>query len=106
MLDVRTATDSGFEVRMIEDRGADCQLPLEQHRQPNVLLCAPRAKIAVVRIAVPNGGSRAMSDQDRQHSVTNADLHRGALPNPGAVRLADHMDGRGKRPPGLAVDSA
>jgi hypothetical protein len=56
MLDVRTATDSGFEVRMIEDRGADCQLPLEQHRQPNVLLCAPRAKIAVVRIAVPNGG--------------------------------------------------
>ena len=53
MLDVRTATDSGFEVRMIEDRGADCQLPLEQHRQPNVMLCAPRAKIAVVRIAVP-----------------------------------------------------
>jgi len=47
--------------------------------------------------AAPNGGSRAMSDQDRQHSVTNADLHRGALPNPGAVRLADHMDGRGQR---------
>ena len=38
-----------------------------------------------------------MSDQDRQHSVTNADLHRGALPNPGAVRLADHMGGRGQR---------
>jgi hypothetical protein len=38
-----------------------------------------------------------MSDQDRQHSVTNADLHRGALPNPGAARLADHMDGRGQR---------
>jgi hypothetical protein len=47
--------------------------------------------------AAPNGGSRAMSDQDRRHSVTNADLHRGALPNPGAVRLADHMDGRGQR---------
>ena len=38
-----------------------------------------------------------MSDQDRQHSVTNADLHRGALPNLGAVRLADHMGGRGQR---------
>jgi hypothetical protein len=47
--------------------------------------------------AAPNGGSRAMSDQDRQHSVTDADLHRGALPNPGAVRRADHMDGRGQR---------
>jgi hypothetical protein len=61
MLDVRTATDSGFEVRMIEDRDADCQLPLEQHRQPNVLLCALRAKIGVVRIGVPNGGSWASS---------------------------------------------
>ena len=29
--------------------------------------------------------------------MTNADLHRGALPNPGAVRRADHMDGRGQR---------
>ena len=38
-----------------------------------------------------------MSDQDRQHSVTNADLHRCALPNPGAVRLADDMGGRGQR---------
>jgi hypothetical protein len=46
---------------------------------------------------VPNGGSRAMSDQDRQHSVTNADVHHGALPNPGAVRLAKHMGGRGQR---------
>jgi hypothetical protein len=43
-------------------------------------------------------GSRAMSDQDRQHSVTNADLHRGARsPNPAAVRLADDMGGRGQR---------
>jgi hypothetical protein len=32
MPDVRTATDSGTEVRMIEDRGADSQLPLGQHR--------------------------------------------------------------------------
>ena len=41
---------------------------------------------------------RAMSDQDRQHSVTNADLRRGARsPNPGAVRLAGHMGGRGQR---------
>jgi len=54
MPDVRTATDSGTKVRMIEDRGADSQLPLGQHRQPNALLCAPRAKIAVVRIGVPN----------------------------------------------------
>jgi hypothetical protein len=69
MLDVRTATDSGFEVRMIEDRGADCQLPLEQHRQPNVLLCAPRAKIAVVRIAVPNGGSVSVLPSLTSHSV-------------------------------------
>jgi hypothetical protein len=38
-----------------------------------------------------------MGDQDRQHSVTNPDLHRGALPNPGAVRLADHINGRGQR---------
>jgi hypothetical protein len=29
---VCTATDSGTEVRMIEDRGADSQLPLGQHR--------------------------------------------------------------------------
>jgi len=42
---------------------------------------------------------RAMSDQDRQHSVTNADLRRGARsPNPGAVRLADQgVSGRGQR---------
>jgi hypothetical protein len=32
MPDVRTATDSGTEIRMIEDRGADSQLPLGQHR--------------------------------------------------------------------------
>ena len=38
-----------------------------------------------------------MSDQDQQHSVTNADLRHGALPNPGAVRLANHMGGRGQR---------
>jgi hypothetical protein len=50
---------------------------------------------------------RAMSDQDRQHSVTNADLRRGARsPNPGAVRLADHMGGQHAAPPGLAVNSA
>ena len=36
-----------------------------------------------------------MGDQDRQHSVTNAGLYRGARPNPGAVRLADHMGGAG-----------
>jgi hypothetical protein len=74
MLDVRTATDSGFEVRMIEDRGADCQLPLEQHRQPNVLLCAPRAKIAVVRIGVPNGGSRATTTASYRHAARPAFL--------------------------------
>ena len=40
---------------------------------------------------------RAMSDQDRQHSVTNADLRRGARsPNPGAVRLAGHMSRHGQ----------
>ena len=39
----------------------------------------------------------ALSDQDRRHSVPNTDLHRGALPNPCAVRLADQMDGRGQR---------
>ena len=38
-----------------------------------------------------------MSDQDRQRNVTNADLHRGALPNQGAVRLADHIGGRAQR---------
>jgi hypothetical protein len=44
------------------------------------------------------GGSRARSDQDRQQSVTDADLRRGARsPNPGAVRLADHMGGCGQR---------
>jgi hypothetical protein len=32
-----------------------------------------------------------------QEGVTNADLHRGALPNPDAVRLADHMGGHGQR---------
>ena len=36
---------------------------------------------------VQNGGSGAMGDQDRQHSVTNSSLYRGARPNPGAVRL-------------------
>jgi hypothetical protein len=50
-------------------------------------------------------GSRAMSDQDREHSVTNADLHRGALPNPGAVRLADHIGWARAAPPSLAIDS-
>jgi hypothetical protein len=36
-----------------------------------------------------------MGDQDRQHIVTNADLRRGARsPNPGAVRLAEHMGGQ------------
>ena len=40
------------------------------------------------RIPRQNGGSGAMGDQDRQHSVTNAGLYRGARPNPGAVRLA------------------
>lgn len=40
---------------------------------------------------------RAMSDQDRQHSVTDAGPRRGARsPNPGAVRLAGHMGGRGQ----------
>ena len=39
-----------------------------------------------------------MSDQDRQHSVTNVDLRRGARsPNPGAVGLADYVGGRGRR---------
>jgi hypothetical protein len=39
-----------------------------------------------------------MSDQDRQHSVTNADLRRGARsPNPGAVRLAGTWAGTGQR---------
>jgi NAD(P)-dependent dehydrogenase (short-subunit alcohol dehydrogenase family) len=41
---------------------------------------------------------RAMSDQDRQHSVTNADLRRGARsPNPVAVRRAGHMGRHGQR---------
>ncbi len=75
-------------------------------RAPDILICAAARPPKLTRAAAPNGGSRAMSDQDRQHSVTNADLHHGDLPNPGAVRLADHMGGRGKRPPGLAVDSA
>ena len=40
---------------------------------------------------------RAMSDQDRRHSVTDAALCRGARsPDPGAVRLAGHMGGRGQ----------
>jgi hypothetical protein len=40
----------------------------------------------------------AMSDQDRRHSVTDAALRRGARsPDPGAVRLAGHMGGRGQR---------
>jgi hypothetical protein len=48
-----------------------------------------------------------MSDQARQHIVTNADLRRGARsPNPGAVRLADHMGGQHAAPLGLAVNSA
>jgi len=39
-----------------------------------------------------------VSETERQHSVTNADLRRGARsPNPGAARLADHMGRRGKR---------
>ena len=60
-------------------------------------ICTAVALIGTRRTLVQNGGSRAMSDQDRQHSVTNADLHHGALPNPGAVRLAKHMGGRGQR---------
>ncbi len=42
---------------------------------------------------VQNGGSGAMGDQDRQHSVINAGQYRGARPNPGAVRLAGRMGG-------------
>jgi hypothetical protein len=39
-----------------------------------------------------------MSDQDRQHSVTNAGLRRGARsPDPGAVRLPGHMGRHGQR---------
>ena len=80
----------GFEVRMIEDRGADCQLPLEQHRQPNVLLCALRAKIAVVRIGVPNGGYFA---QVRKGSVALRD----GLPVRSRAQLAGFAGGRGIR---------
>ena len=41
---------------------------------------------------------RATSEQDRQHSATNADLRRGARsPNPGAVRLTGHMGRHGQR---------
>ena len=55
-----------------------------------------------------------MSDQDRQHSVTNADVRRGArLPNPGAVRLAGHMGRHGQRqalqsirPDGVTLEGA
>ena len=44
-----------------------------------------------------------MGDQDRQHGVTNADLHRGVLPNPGAVRVADHIEWAQAAPLSLAV---
>src|SRR5580704_17058592 len=66
MPDVRTATDSGTEVRMIEDRGADSQLLLGQYREPNALLCAPRTRIAVVRVAVRT----AVHVRDAAHKAT------------------------------------
>jgi hypothetical protein len=48
-----------------------------------------------------------MSDPDRQHIVTNADLRRGARsPDPGAVRLAGYMGGQHSAPPDLAVNAA
>jgi hypothetical protein len=41
---------------------------------------------------------RAMSDQGRQHSVTNADLRRSARsPSPSTVRLAGHTGRHGQR---------
>jgi hypothetical protein len=57
MPDVRTATDSGTEVCMMEDRGADRPVAARAAQVNfNALLCAPRARIAVARIVVPNGG--------------------------------------------------
>ena len=69
---------------------------------PSSSLAAAQAK---VRCRAPTG--TRFSCQDRRHSVTNADLRRGARsPNPGAVRPADHMGGQRAAPPRLAVNSA
>ena len=52
-------------------------------------LHGPRVRRCVSLIRSERRIPRAMNDQDRQHSVTSADLRRGARsPNPSAVRLA------------------
>jgi hypothetical protein len=89
--------------------GADFRTPpVIRHRPPWRPSDCLRAEDAIGTAADhrPNGQSgqadrripRAMSDQDRRHSVTNVGLRRGARsPNPGAVSLAGQMGERGER---------